>query len=129
MEDQKLFCFDQAFLKHVVNYDVNVQCDKIWDRNLFNLFIEVQRNTNYPRLMHLLNKCNENDVHMIIKVVFYIRGIRNKGRGERKIGRQCYQWLLIKYPLIFTFSASSSTICLNVAFSVNFVTSIEKIGS
>ena len=39
------------------------------------------------------------------------------------------QTINVKYPLTYLLSALNSTICLNVAFLVNLVTSIKNIGS
>ena len=61
------------------------------------LFLFGSRETNFPKLIALLQDLDARDIDDFIKLLIFIRNPRT-GKGERLISRYLLQWLLINYP-------------------------------
>jgi hypothetical protein len=60
----------------------------------------IPRNIDKRRLYTILNKNSETDIQDTITDCFFVRDHKN-GRGERDIGRLCFNWIADYHPLIF----------------------------
>ena len=68
-------------------------------KHFVSFFLQVHRDINYPKLLDILNDIPTQQIKHLPYMIFFIRSPRG-GRGERMLGRFCYQWLLIMYPEI-----------------------------
>ena len=62
--------------------------------DLLNLFVATVRGLNAERLYELMEKASVESMLYTLKIVAYVRDIRG-GKGERDLGRQMMEWLLI----------------------------------
>jgi len=76
------------------------------NKHFVTFFLQVHRGMNYPKLLGILNDIPKQHVNHLIYMIFFIRSPRG-GRGERMLGRFCYQWLLINHPEIMTQNLSN----------------------
>lgn len=60
----------------------------------------IHRNMTKSQLYYILNEASYTNLIETITECFYIRDHR-KGKGERKIGRLCFNWIADMHPMIF----------------------------
>lgn len=65
-------------------------------KNQLRLYLQSNK-SNIPRLFHYIKTSCENNIIETIILVFKIRDCRD-GKGERKIGRFLFIWLMLNYP-------------------------------
>lgn len=61
-------------------------------------FVQSVRGLTGPRLAELLTAAWSDDALLTLKAIFQLRDMRGKGKGERKLFRECLQWLAVHYP-------------------------------
>jgi len=84
----------------------NLKKSNTINKHFVTFFLQVHRGMNYPKLLGILNDIPKQHVNHLIYMIFFIRSPRG-GRGERMLGRFCYQWLLINHPEIMTQNLSN----------------------
>lgn len=73
----------------------------ITDKHILRFYLNIDNNTNIPRLFKYLKDSCKYDIKKTILLVFNLRDYRDGGKGLRNISRFCFIWLLLNYTEYF----------------------------